>query len=172
MLRHVINQWYKNKNKLEKHITENLGWYEEITYLDLVKKVIDLILNDEETENSNEEFDTEAITEIDNGDYQGTLLYLIPRSCYQPSEVDYLLTYVGYGSCCGCDTLQNIQVNISYAIDSDSDPDELWRIERRTESISDLMTLSLHLIQKMVKPYKDNYWDGDKYDTLEAMIND
>lgn len=50
--------------------------------------------------------DPEKIHEIDDGDYQGTLLYVIPAKGYQPNDYWYVKVY--YGSCSGCDTLQNI----------------------------------------------------------------
>lgn len=45
----------------------------------------------------------ETVHSIDDGDYQGTLLFLIPADLYQPSV--YWYAFVGYGSCSGCDTL-------------------------------------------------------------------
>ena len=45
------------------------------------------------------------ITKIDNGDYQGTLIFLISLEDYSPCATDYLITYIDYGSCEGCDAL-------------------------------------------------------------------
>lgn len=70
---------------------------------------------------------------IDDGDYQGTIIYMIPKGDYQP--YDYILTKVSYGSCSGCDTLQGVE----YDYRDNGDKDEL---------ISELMTLSLHIIQR------------------------
>lgn len=75
------------------------------------------------------------MTVIDNGDYQGTQIFLIPMETYQPSVEDYVYTNTYYGSCSGCDTLQAIQ---SY--DYNELPNE--------EQIKDYMTLALHLLQK------------------------
>lgn len=75
--------------------------------------------------------DYENIHMIDDGDYQGTLLFVIPEKCYQPST--YYVTKVYYGSCSGCDTLQ--------AILEDSEDDDT--------QVNDLYTLALHMIQKM-----------------------
>lgn len=49
----------------------------------------------------------ERIHQIDDGDYQGTLIFVIGAGGYQPSR--YWYVKVGYGSCSGCDTLQAIR---------------------------------------------------------------
>jgi hypothetical protein len=68
---------------------------------------------------------------INDGDYQGTLLFVIGADGYQPS--DYWFVKVGYGSCSGCDTLQAIQ-------------DGIWIAEGDT-AIDDYWTLALHIVQ-------------------------
>lgn len=49
--------------------------------------------------------DPERIHQIDDGDYQGTLVFVIGAQGYQPST--YWATSVGYGSCSGCDALED-----------------------------------------------------------------
>ena len=71
----------------------------------------------------------ENIHVIDDGDYQGMLLFIVPEYGYQPSV--YWKFTVFYGSCSYCDTLQRI-------LDEDDDKDQ---------QIKDLMTLALHMIQ-------------------------
>ncbi|MGL4801881.1 MAG: hypothetical protein ACRC18_06420 [Cetobacterium sp.] len=100
MLKFCKEQWAKNESKLRKVLEVN----KSIDYCDygyLVKLTVEHILNDNDVD---EEWNFKKITTIDNGDYQGTELYLIPRDTYQPAEYDYLMTHVGYGSCSGCDT--------------------------------------------------------------------
>jgi hypothetical protein len=100
MIKYCLKKWDENKDDLELALQR----YSNINccdYLDLVKLVVKNILGDE--------WDAEKITEIDDGDYQGTLLFLIPMKTYQPSEYEYLATFVSYGSCSGCDTLLAIQ---------------------------------------------------------------
>lgn len=76
---------------------------------------------------------TGKIHTIDDGDYQGTLLFLIPEGEWQPSTYYYVL--VNYGSCSGCDTLQGIQ-------------SECYSCEVPNEKqIEDYMTLTLHIVQ-------------------------
>ena len=75
--------------------------------------------------------DAKLIHEINDGDYQGTLVYVIGAGGYQPST--YWYVKVGYGSCSGCDTLQAIR---EY---SDEPPTE--------KQVDGYMTLALHVIQ-------------------------
>ena len=72
---------------------------------------------------------------IDDGDYQGTQIFVIHLDKYQPDESDYVVTNTYYGSCSGCDTLQAIS-----EYDYDEKPDE--------NQIKDYMELALHLLQK------------------------
>lgn len=153
LLKYCIEKWDKNKDLLKQNI-QNLGnEMHECSYKDIVKLTVDSILNDDDGEKYGfwSDWDTDKIVEIDHGDYQGTLLYVIPLDSYQPSEDQYLMTSVGYGSCSGCDTLQSIQYSsISYDDDNES---ETLRLNET--QIADYMTLSLHIIQKMIMPYSD-----------------
>lgn len=153
MLKIVVEKWWKNKKKLENVYRTGTTW-NSCTYLDIVKETINTILND------NDEYpkwDIEHITQIDNGDYQGTYLYLIPENTYQPSADEYLMTYVYYGSCSGCDTLQAIQD---------------WRGNLlNEEQIKEFMTLSLHLLENMIKPYNDGWRSNDDYNQVQEGCN-
>src|ERR1035437_5479731 len=102
MIKEIIQQWEENKHKLEEYFkatTQNeYGSYEEI-----VKKIFDICLQSTDTT-----WETDKMTVIDDGDYQGTKIFIIPNGSYQPSPSDYLMTNTYYGSCSGCDTLQGI----------------------------------------------------------------
>ena len=151
MTLYCYEKWNKNKKKLEQQLREGMHW-NECDYLDLVKLVVEQILNDgaEDGEFYPYDWDQSRITQIDNGHYQGTLLFLIPTDAYQPMECDYLMTYVGYGSCSGCDTLQAIQ---EYRW---SKPTPLS--ERQ---VKDFMALCKDIVSNMIKPY-NNGWRYDK----------
>jgi hypothetical protein len=84
--------------------------------------------------------DPDRIHIIDDGDYQGTLLFIIASDEYQPNV--YWYVPVSYGSCSCCDTLQAIYM------DGDSDSEG-----STPEQVKDLMTLALHIVQglKMVE---------------------
>ena len=129
----IIKKWEENNRHLREYIATNpqsmYGNYEE-----MVKLLVKYILN------TNEEwFNSEEITVVDDGDYQGALIFLIPAKTYQPSKNEYLVTSVEYGSCSGCDTLKSIR---RY---TDGFPTE--------EQIDDYMMLFLHLIQNMKPLY-------------------
>lgn len=145
MIKFAIQQWDKNKGELEKHY-RSLDSFGCLAYKDIVKNLVKFVYSDHEYK-----YDSEKITEIDNGEYQGTVLYMIPKNTYQPSEDDYLLTYTGYGSCSGCDALLGIQY------------DE----ETREEQIRGLMALSLHLVQNTINPYNDGWRKDGLFDEIE-----
>ena len=96
------------------------------SYKDIVKAVVTVLdaggYNDP---------DPDRIHEINDGDYQGTLLYVIGAKGYQPGT--YWYVKVGYGSCSGCDTLEAIR---GYTDEPATE-----------EQINDYMTLALHIVQ-------------------------
>lgn len=130
MIHEYIDAFRENKRQFEKWV-ESIE--EEITYIDILRQVINLCLNPKYVDTLYE-LDEDKITEIDNGDYQGTLIYLIPRNCYQPMASDYVYTSVFYGSCSGCDALLAAQdwdyCNIKYNVDM-------------------VTTIALHLVENM-----------------------
>ena len=162
MINFCKHQWDKNKDKLEKALRETKD-LNSCNYKDLVKLVVMHIFNNglEERCYNFDTWNTDRITEIDNGDYQGTLLYLIPRDTYQPCEYEYLMTYVGYGSCSGCDTLLKIQ-SFNYG-------DELLT----EEQIKDFMSLCKDIVANTVKPYnhgwrEDIIFEECKFEEVEV----
>lgn len=82
--------------------------------------------------------DPSRIHTIDDGDYQGTIVFVIGAGGYQPHR--YWATTVSYGSCGGCDTLQGIRDEGSY---SDDGPSE--------SQTKDYQSLALHLVQSLVE---------------------
>jgi len=127
MNKDIIEQWEANKGKLEEYFkTTKQENYDD--YKDIFEKIVELIL-------TNEKYDTKRITEIDDGDYQGMKIFIIPEDTYQPYIDNYLFTYVDYGSCSGCDTLQSIH---EYENDLPT-----------KEQVEEYMTLALHIIQRM-----------------------
>lgn len=96
-------------------------------YKDVVTAVVKALVD----ETDYETLDPERIVEIDHGQYQGTLLYVIGASDYQPDR--YWFVKVGYGSCSGCDTLEALRG---------------WEDGPPTEKQLDgYMTLALHIVQ-------------------------
>ena len=136
MIKEIIKKWNANKEKLAHYFTTT-PQKEYNEYSKIVEKLFELVINDEDGLS----YEVSKITEIDNGDYQGTLIFIIPEETYQPSENQYLFTCVSYGSCSGCDTLQAIN---SY---EDGLPNK--------GQVKEYMTLALHLVQRTKKLYEE-----------------
>ena len=159
MLKIIAEKWAARQNLLRAKLAQiNI---DNLNYLDLVKVTFSTIYNDEDYLSLN--IDVEKITEIDNGDYQGTLLYVLPFSNYHPSETDYFITYVDYGSCSGCDTLKRIQ--------SLGD----WDQETPNEAqINDLMKLCGDILVNTIQPYYSspyNYYK-DEFKEIKYVHED
>jgi hypothetical protein len=123
MIKEFIDRFENKKSELQTKFQKQPGSYE-----DIVKSVVEVISGD-----AYDDIDPERIHKIDDGDYQGTLLFVIAAKGYQPSK--YWAVSVGYGSCSGCDTLA--------AIAADGD----WDSPPNDQQISDYMTLALHIVQ-------------------------
>lgn len=149
MLKYCLRKWDENKKKLEEELLKDPE-LNNCEYKHIVEKVVEIILNT----NEKELWNSAGITEIDDGDYQGTLLFLIPRKTYQPSEYEYLMTYVGYGSCSGCDTLQAIQ-------DYGKDP-----ISK--DQLNDSMALCKDIVTNMIKPYNSGWRNEEEFTEVEV----
>jgi hypothetical protein len=131
MISSIIEQWENNKSKLENYF-RTTDQYEYCGYKQIVEKLFELCIT-----NADEHcgFNIKRMTVIDDGDYQGTKLFIIPKDTYQPSVDDYITTHTYYGSCSGCDTLQSI-CGYDYGLPTE-------------EQIKLYMTLVLHLVQKL-----------------------
>ncbi len=136
MIPELIQQWEENKEKLREyfksHKQDLYSDYEEIVKLCFT--IACPLFNPNDTYSSLDNFDIGKMTVIDNGDYQGTQLFIIPRETYQPCFSDYIITHNEYGSCSGCDILQAI-AGYDYGLPTDS-------------QVEDYMTLCLHIIQR------------------------
>lgn len=114
------------KDNLRKMLIDrrvNNCWY-NIDYIDIVKIVIEAVHDGYDSP------DPERIHEIDDGEYQRTLLFVIPADEYQPWN--YWYVKVCYGSCSGCDTLMAI-------LDGDYG-------DTIDEKVDNLFTLALHIV--------------------------
>ena len=149
MLIMMREKWYKNEKKLRAALPNFLAGRDYAPkYKELVKLVFDIIVNSDEEEFSDNRLLTNHITQIDDGDYQGTLLFTIPFDTYQPAEYEYLMTYIGYGSCSGCDAMQH-----AYYSHEDED------IEGK---VDDIMKICRNLVENTIHPF-NNGWRGDDY---------
>jgi hypothetical protein len=146
MIDFVVKKWEKNKEKLENYFLKTAQADFAYDYHCLVRRVIDIILNDDDYSYDkgcqHYKFETNDISVIDYGGYQGTRIFIFHYDTYQPSPRDTFYTSVYYGSCSGCDTLLRIN---KYS--TDKKPTE--------EQVKDYMILSLHLIQN-INTFKEN----------------
>lgn len=132
MIEEFIKAWNYNKATLEEYlkITE-MGKYDN--YTTLVKLLFEKVINPYMEISKHKSYNLTRLHVIDDGDYQGTIIYLIPEDYYQPNSFNYVWTCVEYGSCSACDTIQGI---IKY--DYDQLPAE--------QQLKDFMTLCLHIL--------------------------
>jgi hypothetical protein len=132
MIKKFVEKWNRYKENLENYF-RNTKQEEYQDYEDIVKALFKNVINQGETDHWNK-FNIEEMTLIDDGDYQGTQIFIIPLDTYQPNIEDYVVTNTYYGSCSGCDTLLAIN-EFSSGLPSE-------------EQIHDYMMLALHLLQK------------------------
>lgn len=158
MVKAMLKQWDKNKDRLQKYferIVEFDPLFCERGYYDVIKAVTHFIINEGECFDSTVWEDlNKQITMVDDGDYQGTLIFIIRDfyDLYQPSRNNYFVTFIDYGSCSACDTFLSI---LDY--------------ETNEEKVNGLMTIARHLVSNIVAPF--NFlqgWDWrEAYDLVE-----
>ena len=138
MIEEFVKAWNHNKTMLEEYFkTTEMGVYSD--YNTLVKLLFEKVINPyRKTLKYKEPYDLSRLHVIDDGDYQGTIIYLIPESWFQPNSFDYVWTCVEYGSCSTCDTIKGI---------CEGDEDEL----PNEQQLKNFMTLCLHLLQHCKK---------------------
>jgi len=133
----MITEFIKRFDKKRNEIRRVFAAGQIKDYQTLIHTVIKAISEDEKDHATP---DPERIHCVDDGDYQGTLVFVIAEKGYQPSDFWYVK--VSYGSCSGCDTLQAINEYM------DGPPDE--------KQIADYMTLALHVVQGLKKMGDEN----------------
>lgn len=132
MIKEFIQSWEKHKEGLKKYL-QKCKQSDVDMYAKIVKILFDKVIN----KDCGVKFNTENIVSIDDGDYQGTEIFILHKDIYQPGPSDYVYTNTYYGSCSGCDTLQAI---LEY--DDEALLDE--------EQINDLINyVFLNLLQKL-----------------------
>lgn len=129
MIKEFVDRFMAGKPKLEEVFSKGHPG----GYSDIVKAVVEVI---RDVENNYSTPDPERIHEIDDGDYQGTLVYVIGDTGYQPYH--YWYVKVGYGSCSGCDTLNGIR---DYDYGDVPTP----------EQVKEYLGLALHIVQGLKK---------------------
>lgn len=187
MLQYCVDKWERNKEKLKRAIEEDCT-INNSGYDYLVKLIVRYILNDGECRKGEkwewldaDRWDEERITMIDDGQYQGTLLFLIPQVTMSPFHWQYLQTYVEYGSCSLCDTLEGIQENdkeYTQSLDKLMKDTEMSYAEAckglkpSKTQVEDYMTLCRNLICHMERPFYNPQWTvGDDFESEYDLDN-
>lgn len=134
MLQGLVDSFMARKPELLAKFDTHLG------YSDILKRMIEVI---GEGVDDYDAPDPERITVINDGDYQGTILFVIGAKGYQPYK--YYYTKVSYGSCSGCDTLQAVNEDFSFYEDT---PEE-EKVEKKAGLADAYWTLALHMLQGM-----------------------
>lgn len=125
MIKEIIERFMQAKPELEERLKEEHPG----TYETLVRLVVQAINPGKQSGFP----DSDRIVEIDHGDWQGTVVFVVGEAGYQPNT--YWYVRIDYGSCSACDTLQEIQ---GY---DDNPPTD--------EQVKKYMTLALHIVQRM-----------------------
>lgn len=136
MIKNFTKAWDKNNKLLLEEFKKNMP----SGYADIVEKLVSIVINPFLKDMNEVVLDIDNMTIIDNGDYQGTQIFIIPLDCYQPDINDYVFTCNYYGSCSGCDTYQRIIMGCDYDKDGNEIPTK--------ETAKDFHTLALHILQK------------------------
>lgn len=129
MVKEFVEAYMRNKEKMRSHFATACP----LSYEALVREVVECI-NDYECGSQTPLRplpDPNRIHQIDDGYYQGTLVFVIGEHGYQPS--DYWYAKIEYGSCAICDALQSIE----------------WCGEPTSQQLDDMMTLALHVAQQL-----------------------
>lgn len=152
MIKFALNRWDDNNKKLREVIAntpveERKHWdYENLVYL-VATTVYEFELSD-----------VRDIVYGGEANYQGTLVFLIPMTESPFTEREWLMSYIGYGSCTACDTLQGIQ----YDDESDSDID----------AVDEYMNLCRDIVSNTILPYNNGWRHDDLYDTVTVDDTD
>jgi hypothetical protein len=129
MIQRFCDRFIAKKDELAKMIREN----EPSSYKNLFEMVCKILHDDE---NPYESPNYQSVHHIDDGHYQGTLLFIVPADEYQPST--YWVTKVSYGSCSACDTFYSIRDQRGWNSDEVTD-----------QQVEDYLRIALHLVQGM-----------------------
>lgn len=126
--------WFRQKEELRKYLQTHEQMEYAKDYIDLLKVLIQIVINPDEEERP---LKIEQIIEIDKGCYGGEKVWLIPQE-EEPDVRDFIVTYMAYGTCSGCDLLEGIISNSDMVTDFANE-----------KQINDYMLLALHLLQRM-----------------------
>lgn len=147
MIKFCLNRWDDNNKKLREVIANTpVETRQNWDYRDLVYLVATTVY----------EFELPGVRSIVYGgecSYEGTLVFLIPMDDSPFTEREWLMSYIGYGSCTVCDTLQSIQCD-------DGDPDS------DIDAVDLYMNICRDIVSNTILPY-NNGWRQDDTVTVD-----
>ena len=158
MIREFVNTFLERQKDLKKFFTE----HEPNSYYDIVYAVVQALHKDATLLPEEEWYSDKPtlaisdpnpskglphpkrITEVDDGNWSGTLVFLIAADVPMPSGDDYWFLSVSYGSCPFCDPLQ-----------------QAWGQEDKQERVEDYMCFALQAVECIHRLYGDDlYWNS------------
>lgn len=146
MLKIFVERWEENKQAL-KEILPTIRNLNKWKYRHLVRFTFDVIYNT--VDDRVYRLDTSRLTEIDDGEEKGTLIYVIPFETPTPTERDYLMTFIGYGSCPSCDVLEKAQEE-----------------EDKENQLKMYMSICKDIITNTIKPYNYGWRNEELFDEV------
>ena len=90
MEKDFVDSWERHKEELRTYI-EASSQKELESYQALVKILFQIVIN---PDLKDAPYDTDKIIVIDDGDYQGTQIYILRQAVYQPCVENYVYTHV------------------------------------------------------------------------------
>lgn len=156
MIKIMAKCWETGKDALKLAIIDRIAELRSCNYIDLVKFTFETIFNKNSCVDDDFTLNLDRITGIDDGNYQGTLLYMIPFDKYQPSAHEYFLTNIYYGSCSGCDALQHAQ-SLHYYDDS---------LPATKDEIVAFLNICECLVVNTIVPYNDGWCHRGEFEPI------
>ncbi|MBO5969835.1 MAG: hypothetical protein J6S14_15185 [Clostridia bacterium] len=104
MMKAMAEKWARNEKKLREALKQ--VDVSSIEYITLVALTFNIIWNEP---NEMSDVCTRSIIQLGDRDYSGDLVFAIPMDSDKFEPGNFFLTYIGYGSCSGCDALYSIQ---------------------------------------------------------------
>lgn len=104
MIKEFVAQWWMYHQNMEQYF-KSIPEISDIDYEDIVRALVENVLNCGVEEWYKISTDIHV---IDDGQWQGTQIFVVHRDTYHPSVDDYFFADNYYGSCSGCDTLMHI----------------------------------------------------------------
>lgn len=151
MLKWCVDKWFANKESLRQVLMNKTNEeLKECDYNTLIELVVEYILN--EGEESYLQFDSNAITTINEGIGEGISMFMIPRK--MPDNAgDYLLTYISYGSC----ELDDMLARVHH---------QLYKKHKKKIVVDDFLKICQSFICDMVKPYNTGFCEDKRFNAI------